>query len=85
MRYLGRRSRRYEYRANKDYDRTALTCADGKVCGHFTQVVWSTTTKVGCGKAAAAADANQIYWTCNYDPAGNVDGVNPFTGQPTGG
>ncbi len=65
-----------------DYNTTTFTCNDGKVCGHFTQVVWYNTTKVGCGKAASPTDANQIYWVCNYDPPGNYGGVNPFTGAP---
>jgi len=63
-----------------DYNSTNFTCNDGKVCGHFTQVVWFNTAKIGCGKAAAPSDANQIYWVCNYDPPGNYPDVNPFTG-----
>jgi len=34
--------------------------------GHFTQVIWSTTTKLGCGSAGG-------YVTCRYDPPGNMD------------
>ncbi len=45
-------------------------------CGHFTQVVWSTTTKIGCGKATTAS-GNDIV-VCNYSPAGNMTGVAPF-------
>lgn len=66
-----------------DYDRNALTCAEGKVCGHFTQVVWATTTAVGCGKATGKVDGNDAEaWVCNYNPAGNITGFSPFTGQP---
>lgn len=39
--------------------------------GHFTQVVWRGTTKVGCGHSQCKG--NDI-WVCNYDPAGNWDG-----------
>jgi uncharacterized protein YkwD len=39
--------------------------------GHFTQVVWKDTTKVGCGMASCA---DVDVWVCNYDPPGNVEG-----------
>jgi uncharacterized protein YkwD len=39
--------------------------------GHFTQVVWTTTTQVGCGHVTC--NGNDIY-VCNYDPAGNWEG-----------
>ncbi|KKY15416.1 putative allergen v5 tpx-1-related protein [Diplodia seriata] len=39
---------------------------------HFTQVVWKTTTKVGCG-VAACSDGNLV--TCRYQEAGNMLGT----------
>lgn len=39
--------------------------------GHFTQVVWTTTSSVGCGKVTC--NGNDIY-VCNYDPPGNWEG-----------
>ena len=66
-----------------NYDIPSLTCAPGAVCGHFTQLVWSKTARVGCGKATGA-DGND-YWVCNYDPAGNMQGESPFgTAQDAG-
>tara|TARA_R110002124_G_C8974716_1_gene515859 strand:- start:59 stop:964 length:906 start_codon:yes stop_codon:yes gene_type:complete len=44
-------------------------CYEGKICGHYTQVVWRATTKVGCG---IGINANGKYvLVCNYDPPGN--------------
>lgn len=40
--------------------------------GHFTQVVWKKTKKVGCGMVP---DCNGMdIWVCNYFPAGNYTG-----------
>jgi len=60
--------------ADYDYDRNH--CRKGKVCGHYTQLIWRNSAKVGCG-VAACADKGQI-WVCNYDPAGNYIGIKPY-------
>ena len=39
--------------------------------GHYTQIVWPTTTRVGC---AVASNARNDYLVCRYSPAGNIDG-----------
>jgi pathogenesis-related protein 1 len=59
-----------------DYNYTANACTKGKMCGHYTQVVWKDTTQVGCGKAICT-DNSQI-WVCNYTPAGNFIGQKPY-------
>jgi pathogenesis-related protein 1 len=51
-------------------------CLPGKVCGHYTQMVWSDTQELGCGRQICA-DKAQI-WVCQYRPAGNVVGMRPY-------
>ncbi|HKO97404.1 MAG TPA: CAP domain-containing protein [Pyrinomonadaceae bacterium] len=67
---------------NKNYNRETNTCAAGKSCVHFTQLVWSTTSKVGCGKATTP-DRETDFFVCVYNPAGNLEGVGPFTVVPS--
>ncbi|MFN8639277.1 MAG: CAP domain-containing protein [Dehalococcoidia bacterium] len=47
------------------------TCAT--VCGHYTQLVWATSTGVGCGVAigggALLPGGYRTVWVCNYAPA----------------
>jgi len=45
------------------------------VVGHYTQVVWKNTTKVGC---AVATNGVKDYLVCRYSPAGNIIGQKPF-------
>ncbi|KAK4849585.1 hypothetical protein QYF36_026341 [Acer negundo] len=35
-----------------DYDYNSNTCAPGKVCGHYTQVVWRNSVRIGCAKVS---------------------------------
>lgn len=63
-------------REQQDYDQEQNRCRRGKSCGHYTQVVWETTRRIGCGMAACP-DMSQV-WVCNYDPPGNYSGQNPY-------
>jgi pathogenesis-related protein 1 len=47
----------------------------GSMCGHYIQLVWRDTRRVGCARARGAA---REVWVCNYDPPGNVDGEKPY-------
>ena len=40
--------------------------------GHFTQIIWPSTSRIGCGVAGAGRWDELV---CRYAPAGNVDGV----------
>lgn len=44
-------------------------------CGHYTQVVWQRSRRLGCGFASCGDAA---VWVCNYDPPGNVLGQTPY-------
>ncbi|GAO46361.1 hypothetical protein G7K_0592-t1 [Saitoella complicata NRRL Y-17804] len=44
--------------------------------GHFTQVVWDSTTEIGCGFATDCTTAAYPYYlVCEYAPPGNVEGA----------
>ncbi|RUM58327.1 MAG: hypothetical protein DSY59_02825 [Persephonella sp.] len=50
-------------------------CKTGKICGHYTQLVWSDTEKIGCGKAKKD---NKVFIVCRFYPAGNWIGKQPY-------
>lgn len=58
------------YSEGDGYDYSTATVLD-----HFTQVVWKSTTKLGCGyKLCSGGVYNGLYVICSYDPAGNFVG-----------
>lgn len=65
------------------YDHTTNTCQNGQVCGHYTQVVWRDSTKIGCAKVFCSSVANSNFtnadlYVCNYAPGGNIIGEKPY-------
>lgn len=50
------------------------TCRPGQACGHYTQVVWRKTTKVGCGINRNTPGPFKTFFVCNYNPGGNFPG-----------
>lgn len=58
----------------QSYNCSDGSCAAGRVCAHYTQIVWASTTLVGC--AAVDCDGNRgRFILCEYDPRGNLPGV----------
>jgi uncharacterized protein YkwD len=57
----------------RGYDIRNNSCSG--ICGHYTQLIWRSTTTVGCG---VASDAERQVWVCNYNPPGNVVGYRPY-------
>ncbi|KAJ9162818.1 hypothetical protein P3X46_022562 [Hevea brasiliensis] len=52
----------------KYYTYATNSCEVGQMCGHYTQIVWKTTRRIGC--ARSVCDDGDVFMTCNYDPPG---------------
>ncbi|XP_077236768.1 pathogenesis-related protein PR-1-like [Tasmannia lanceolata] len=59
------------------YNYWSNTCAAGQMCGHYTQIVWSSTRRLGCAMVTCL-DGRGVFITCNYDPPGNYIGERPY-------
>ncbi len=60
------------------YDEPNNTCSapEGGTCSHYTQVVWSSTTDLGC--ALVPCDDGTTFIMCSYYPPGNWNGERPY-------
>jgi pathogenesis-related protein 1 len=64
---------------SEDPEECSAECDAYGGCGHYTQLVWRETLRVGCGVASCQKDG--FYWNtyvCNYDPPGNYIGEYPY-------
>ncbi|GAB2292085.1 hypothetical protein Dimus_026333 [Dionaea muscipula] len=59
------------------YDYDSNSCADGEECGHYTQVVWRDSTRLGCGRSECY-NGDGWFIICSYDPPGNYNGERPY-------
>ncbi len=59
----------YTYGTFMGTDVCTAACDSSGGCGHYTQVTWRNTQRIGCGMATCSGGAE--IWTCNYDPPGN--------------
>ncbi|KAJ7332932.1 hypothetical protein JRQ81_015112 [Phrynocephalus forsythii] len=70
------------------YNISTLACQEGQMCGHYTQVVWARSERVGCGTVFCKTienlnDTDMHLVVCNYEPPGNVKGKKPYEeGKP---
>ncbi|XP_059644305.1 pathogenesis-related protein PR-1 type-like [Cornus florida] len=60
----------------KNYDYDSNSCAGGEMCGHYTQVVWRDSVRLGCARVQCTSGS--WFVTCNYDPPGNFNGQRPY-------
>jgi uncharacterized protein YkwD len=65
-----------QYFKNGPFPENSRTGNWGDV-GHYTQIIWPTTTKIGC---ALATNSGNDVLVCRYSPGGNIVGRDPLKG-----
>jgi pathogenesis-related protein 1 len=56
---------------------TPFSLTQPAVYGHYTQMIWKDTTRIGCGKATPGT-SSYILLVCRYAPPGNIVGQLPY-------
>jgi len=59
-----------------NFDFPSKKCLELFKCGHYSQIIWRNSTKVGC--AVAVNENGKYILVCNYDPPGNFNGEPAF-------
>jgi hypothetical protein len=67
------------------YNYYTKTCAVGKVCGHYTQTVWRSSTHIGCYYQKCTTNSPFGFYSstwyfavCDYTGVGNYLGERPY-------
>ncbi|KAK9076800.1 hypothetical protein SSX86_005134 [Deinandra increscens subsp. villosa] len=50
---------------------------NGQECGHYTQIIWKTSSRIGCARVTCF-QGRGVFMICNYDPPGNYIGEKPY-------
>lgn len=63
------------------YNYNTNTCSS--TCGHYTQVVWRASMRLGCAQKTCTTGSpfgsgSWQFWVCDYDPPGNRGGQRPY-------
>ncbi|XP_078077224.1 glioma pathogenesis-related protein 1 [Mustelus asterias] len=68
-----------------NYEYSTNTCKPNRVCGHYTQIVWASSYKLGCAVADCPKGIKRApfkgpgaIFVCNYAPGGNYIGTLPY-------
>lgn len=56
---------------------------ESKAIGHYTQLAWQKSTKIGCGRAISATDYPAEWVVCRYTVPGNYNGNKPYCSNYT--
>lgn len=72
-----------EFMRSDSCDTQCVAQLNASGCGHYTQLVWSRTERVGCGLSQCSRNQGGRtfqfdVWVCNYDPPGNFIGQTPY-------
>eukprot|EP00057_Strongylocentrotus_purpuratus_P003498 XP_003726783.1 PREDICTED: hyphally-regulated protein [Strongylocentrotus purpuratus] len=73
------------YNEVSDYNYQSNSCSG--ICGHYTQIVWAESTRVGCAITTCTTIQN-LGWSpatilvCNYGEGGNYVGKKPYVSGP---
>ncbi|PHU11047.1 Pathogenesis-related protein PR-1, partial [Capsicum chinense] len=54
----------------RSYNYWYNSCNGEQECGHYTQIVWRETRRIGCAKVICYNGLG-VFMTCNYDPPGS--------------
>ncbi|XP_064414317.1 C-type lectin domain family 18 member A-like [Latimeria chalumnae] len=60
------------FKEGRDYNYHTGQCLENSTCSHYTQLVWATSSKLGCGKHTCErnGDSKEVL-LCAYSPGGN--------------
>uniref|UniRef100_A0A8C3MZN4 Uncharacterized protein n=1 Tax=Geospiza parvula TaxID=87175 RepID=A0A8C3MZN4_GEOPR len=75
------------YNEEKNFEYGTGAKPKGAMFGHYTQMVWHNSYKIGCGFAFCSNTTYSYFYVCQYCPAGNLIGSmkTPYKeGEPCG-